>query len=299
MTEVAWVAVDWGTSTLRAHAVAGDGDLLDIREMARGMGGLKPDEFEATLQDILLDWVPQGRVLTVIACGMVGARQGWIEAPYAPCPGPPLSALGLTRAPTTDPRLDVWIVPGMAQNDPPDVMRGEETQVAGLLATEPDFEGIVCLPGTHTKWVRVARGVVTGFSSCMTGEVFALLAERSILRHSVGDGEADQAAFLRGVEDGVADGGALLARLFSIRAGDLLHGLTPEAARGRLSGLLIGAEVAAMARGASDVAVLGDAKLTKLYADALGAAGTKARALPAIKMTLEGLRAAYGMRNDA
>ncbi len=296
MGELSWVALDWGTSNLRMMVLDKDDTVIDTREMAQGMAMLEPHEFEETLLTCLGQWLPAEGIVLIIACGMVGARQGWIEAPYAPCPGPPLPALGLTRAPTKDPRLDVRIVPGLAQYNPPDVMRGEETQVAGLLATEPDFEGMICLPGTHTKWVRVAEGMVTGFTSCMTGEIFALLSEQSILRHSVG-GESDHAAFLRGAKDGLAEGGALLARLFSIRAADLLHDTRPDAARGRLSGLLIGAEIAAMTQHAREVVVLGDRKLAALYGEALGLAGIAARDVPPMQMTLAGLRAARAMEN--
>ena len=297
MDEIAWIGVDWGTSSLRSFAVDAQGALRDMRMSDQGMVRLAPDEFEETLGIMTTGWLAEGRATPVIACGMVGARQGWVEAPYAPCPGPPL-APRLTRVRTRDARLDVRIVPGLAQMDPPDVMRGEETQVAGLLAGEPDFEGVVCLPGTHTKWVRVAGGAVTGFTTCMTGEVFALLTERSILRHSVGTGSTDEAAFLRGVEDGLADG-TPMARLFGLRAADLLHGMPPAAARGRLSGLLIGAEVAGMAGGAKRVAVLGDAVLAGLYRAALGLAGIEAHALDATNLTVAGLRVAHERERQA
>ena len=120
-------------------------------------------------------WLAEGARTDVLICGMAGARGGWAEAPYAavPCaPGP----ASFARAPTRDPRLAVRILPGLRQDTPADVMRGEETQLAGLLAAEPGFEGIACLPGTHTKWAHVSAGEVVSFASYMTGEIFALLA---------------------------------------------------------------------------------------------------------------------------
>ena len=174
---------------------------------------------------------------------MAGARGGWEEAPYATVPCPPGPA-AFARPRTRDPRLSVRILPGLRQDQPPDVMRGEETQLAGLLAAEPGFDGVACLPGTHTKWVHLSAGEVVSFASYMTGEIFALLATASVLRKTVApDGWSDP-DFLQAVEDGMARPERTAARLFGLRAEALLHGLPPERARARLSGLLIGAELA-------------------------------------------------------
>ena len=294
MDKIAWIAADWGTSRLRVWAMDENGTALAHRVSDKGMGALDPDAFEGALLEIVEDWLGDSGDLPIIACGMVGARQGWVEAAYAPCPGPPLAALGLTRAPAQDTRLDMRIVPGLAQPSPADVMRGEETQVAGLLAHEPDFAGILCLPGTHTKWVHIAQGRVERFTSCMTGEVFAVLSDHSILRHSVEGAEMDHAAFTAALDEQ----GPLLPRLFSLRAESLLHGMHPSRTRARLSALLIGAEVDAMMPVLGDLALLGDAGLSKLYAIALARQGIAARILDADAMTLAGLRAAYTMEKD-
>ncbi len=283
-----WIAADWGTSRLRVWAMGPGGVVLDRRGSDDGMGAVSPGGFESALLALVGDWL--GERTPVIACGMVGARQGWVEAPYAPCPGPPLST-SLTRAPTTDPRLSVHIIPGMAQAAPADVMRGEETQVAGLLAREPDFAGALCLPGTHTKWVRVAQGAVTGFTSCMTGEVFSLLSTQSILRHSLGSAPVDHTAFAQALEEG----GDPLPRLFGIRAADLLHGTDPDAARAHLSAMLIGSEVAALAARGDTVALLGDPALTALYTLALERVGCMVRGLDGETLTLAGLTAAHAL----
>ena len=117
---------------------------------------------------------------------MVGARQGWIEAPYASVPCTPATQ---TIAPECrDPRLEMHILAGIRQLHPPDVMRGEETQIAGVLLREPGFEGVICLPGTHTKWAEVAGGIITSFQTFMTGELFGLLSTQSVLRHSMSAG---------------------------------------------------------------------------------------------------------------
>ena len=128
---------------------------------------------------------------------MAGARGAWIEAPYATVPCPPRPA-AFTPPPTRDPRLAVRILPGLRQDEPPDVMRGEETQIAGLLAAEPGFDGVACLPGTHTKWCHVSAGEVVSFASYMTGEIFALLASQSVLRKTVAPDGWSEPDFLAG-----------------------------------------------------------------------------------------------------
>jgi 2-dehydro-3-deoxygalactonokinase len=174
-------------------------------------------------------------------------------------------------------------------------MRGEETQIAGLLAAEPGFDGVACLPGTHTKWAHVAAGEVVSFASYMTGEVFALLATQSVLRKTMATDGWSEPDFLEAVEDGLARPDRVPARLFPLRAEALLHGLAPERARARLSGLLVGAELAS-ARPywlGRDVALIGAASLAQAYGAALGLAGLAARPLDATAMTRAGLAAAH------
>ncbi|MEM9049844.1 MAG: 2-dehydro-3-deoxygalactonokinase [Pseudomonadota bacterium] len=287
-----WIAVDWGTSHLRAWAMGSEGAVLAQARSDAGMGALRPDQFEPALLALIADWLGNDPV-DIIACGMVGSRQGWAEAPYRPVPCRP-DALSPVVAPARDPRLSVRLLPGLRQNDPADVMRGEETQIAGFLSVEPDFDGVLCLPGTHTKWARVSAGEVVGFLTFMTGELFALLSAQSVLRHSVGPA-SDPAAFAEGVAEGLARPEAMAARLFGIRAEALLAGLAPDAARGRLSGLMIGAELAA-ARGywlGMDVRVIGDDALAPLYARALAAQGLAPPVYEGDAMTRKGLSAAY------
>ena len=173
-------------------------------------------------------------------------------------------------------------------------MRGEETQIAGLLATAPGFDGIACLPGTHTKWAHVSAGEVVSFASFMTGEIFALLAGTSVLRHTVAAEGWSDADFLEAAEDGLNRPERVAARLFGLRAEALLHGLDPVRARSRLSGLLIGAELAG-ARAywlGRDVAIIGAVQLAAAYRAALNLGGLDARVLDATEMTLAGLAAA-------
>jgi 2-dehydro-3-deoxygalactonokinase len=288
----AWIAVDWGTSNLRAWAMGPEG-VLDHAESDRGMGKLRPEEFEAALLDTVQPWLGAGPVL-VLACGMVGAKQGWREAKYRAVPCSPTDPAGLIAVATTDARLDVRIAPGLSQDKPADVMRGEETQIAGALALYPKFDGVLCLPGTHAKWAHISAGEVVSFQTYMTGEMFALLSGQSVLRHSMGEGW-DDAAFDSGLSDALSRPDRIAAQLFSLRAQSLLHGLPGAAAKSRLSGLLIGIELA----GAKpywlgqDVKLIGATALAASYARALQSQGVTADVLDATACTLAGLSRLY------
>ena len=290
-----WIAVDWGTSNLRAWAMGPDGILAEAAS-DDGMGKLARDQFEAALLRLIAPWLGAGTT-KVIACGMVGARQGWHEASYRAVPCAPVASGELTAVATADPRIDVAIVAGLSQAKPADVMRGEETQIAGALSLLPDFDGVFCLPGTHSKWVHVSAGEVVSFQTFMTGEMFALLSTQSVLRHGMAGGGWDEAAFDEGLSEAISRPEKIAARLFTLRAEGLLAGLSADAARARLSGLLIGHELTAslaMTRG-QEVVLVGSEALTASYARALAAQGLTARRLDATACTLSGLATARGL----
>ncbi|WP_404404648.1 2-dehydro-3-deoxygalactonokinase [Pelagibacterium halotolerans] len=289
-----WIAVDWGTTNMRAWAMGADGAVRAQSGSDTGMGSLRPEQFEGALLAVISPWLKPECVTEVIACGMVGARQGWVEASYRAVPCPPVGG-PLTDAPAHNPRIRIRIVAGLKQDAPADVMRGEETQIAGLIAQRPEFSGPVCLPGTHTKWADVRAGEVETFTTVMTGEVFALLSTQSVLRHSMGDGW-DKAAFESGVADALAAPERVTSRLFALRAESLLAGLSPDAARARLSGLLIGLELAGTRErwdSGHPVAIIGNGKLARLYADALALKGARSTIEDADALTLSGLSTAY------
>ncbi|MEO8675976.1 MAG: 2-dehydro-3-deoxygalactonokinase [Casimicrobiaceae bacterium] len=278
----ALVAIDWGTTSARAYRLDASGAVLEVREAPLGIQQVR-DGFAQALATLLGDWRhdPAPR----LACGMIGSRQGWVEAPYVDCPAT-LDALvrGIVHAPDGA----LAIVPGLAGRDDegvPDVMRGEETQIVGAVA--PDSPAtLAVLPGTHSKWALVRDGAIEAFATYMTGEVYAVLRDHSILGR-MKDGttqEFSSAAFARGVRAALAhDGpaGALLHRLFGARTLALRADLAPEDTGDYLSGLLIGSEVVAgrdwaRARDPSTAAVLlvGSAALCDLYQTALHEAGT-------------------------
>ena len=292
MTERAdWIAVDWGTTNLRAFVMQGATVLARAQSNA-GMATLAPEGFEPALTALIGPWLGGGP-LPVIACGMVGSRQGWREAPYRSVPCAPLGSR-MTHLATAC-GIDVHLVSGLAQASPPDVMRGEETQIAGFLSLNPSWDGVLCLPGTHTKWAHLSAGEVVSFQTFMTGELFDLLGTASVLRHALtGEGwEAD--AFEASVRETMARPERLAARLFALRAANLLEGTGPAATRASLSGLLIGAEIAA-ARPywlGQNLAILGTGTQARAYRDALALQGVTAMLTDTERATLAGLTSAH------
>ncbi|MGY3454531.1 2-dehydro-3-deoxygalactonokinase [Bradyrhizobium sp. USDA 4353] len=272
----AFVAVDWGTSSFRAWLMAADETELAETRGSEGMLHCATSGFAPVLHDHLRK-LGAAAELPVLICGMAGARQGWVEAPYLHTPTR-LDALhdGAISV-TTD--GDVRILPGLAQAraDRPDVMRGEETQLLGV--TEPEFSGIVCIPGTHSKWIRIEAGAVVDFATYMTGELFAVLSQHSILTHAVAPDSADAAdgsAFRAGLATAQAAPTALSSTLFRLRAAQLLGFEQRSDGAARLSGLLIGNEIAdARAQFGADrpLRLIGAGRLGRLYRAALTASG--------------------------
>jgi 2-dehydro-3-deoxygalactonokinase len=241
------IGVDWGSSGFRAYRLGADGAILDRRFHACGIASLRPGEHAALLQREIADWLQQDGAGPVLLCGMIGGRQGWVEAPYLSCPAAPAD---LARHPV---RVDLagrpaLIVPGLSCDRPDgsaDVMRGEETQIFGL--DLPDSgPAMLCMPGTHSKHVWLHDGRVERFATAMTGEIFALLARQSLLAPMLQLPEAgtepDAGAFHEGIDRSGRAGG-LLQHLFGIRADRLFDRLPATAAADLLSGLLIGHEL--------------------------------------------------------
>ena len=291
---------DWGTSNLRLWILDEAGQLCAQAASPDGADGLPSEAYAPLLRARLQALgIAPAAPLPVVVCGMAGARQGWREAGYVPVPAAPSACLSQAVSIAVN-GLDVRILPGLAQKDThqPDVMRGEETQLLGFLATEPGFSGIICLPGTHNKWVYVTQGQISRFQTAMTGEIFALLSRQSVLRHVIGGAEGfapDAPAFAAALAEALVQPAQLPLSLFQIRAAGLLAGQTGDAAAARLSGLLIGTEVAAALSGPSaggEVVLLASGALAPLYAQAVARAGWNCRQRDAESLTLAGLETA-------
>lgn len=268
------IGLDWGTSSLRAYLFDDGGAVLDTRHRPHGVRALPEGGFDAALFDITGEWPRCPR----LAAGMVGARGGWREMPYLDLPIDVRAvgaSLGSVQAADGEP---VHLVPGLRNARRPDVMRGEETQILGALASEPSLstQATLLLPGTHSKWVSVGNGRIVDFCTAMTGELFAVLLHHSILGAGVTDsGIADAAVFRRGVRNARDSGAAgALSRIFSIRASMLSGTLESRDIPAYLSGLLIGEEVrAVIAAGefalSTPVRLIGEPALCARYRDAL------------------------------
>lgn len=265
------IGIDWGTTSLRAFRMTG-GAVRERREGGGGILSVAPGGFETALRQFVGDWLAGERHL--LLAGMVGSRQGWLEAAYLPCPaGAGELAAALLPVPFEGARAA--IVPGLTSLDPagtPEVMRGEETQLAGLVS-KLGTDALVCLPGTHSKWASLAGGRVAGFTTHMTGEMFAALRGHTILGRMMQDGPTDETAFLQGVARAF-DPGGLSHHLFGVRTLGLFGKLGETASASYLSGLLIGHEIAAAAP-AGTVHLIGAAPLCRLYALALGQSGVQ------------------------
>ena len=293
-----WIGVDWGTTNLRIWGMSQDSTILSQASTDEGMNGLHPEDFEPILLKNIDGWLPGSGHVPVIVCGMAGAKGGWETAPYRAAPCFPLSAEESIAPRTADRRLWVRILPGISQTRPAhDVMRGEETQIAGFLSVYPGFDGIVCLPGTHTKWVHLSAGEIVSFRTFMTGELFGLLQRYSVLRMILDRSNWDEAEFASSVEAQISRPEALAARIFTARAESLISGLEPAKATGRLSGALIGAELAAARTYwlGRDVVLIGQVRLVDAYARALAVVGQNPRLENAARMTVLGLTAAFAM----
>jgi 2-dehydro-3-deoxygalactonokinase len=295
-----WVAVDWGTSNLRAWGIAGDGAVLFERSSPKGMGKLERHEFPAALIEVLDGTLAdRSGTLDVLICGMAGAKQGWLEAPYLQAPTDLKDLLsGAVRPVMPDAQFAAAILPGVCQKDGDDnVMRGEETQLLGLASLQPSFSGLVCMPGTHSKWAELSGTRIEHFSTAMTGEMFELLRVHSVLRHSLsgeleGPGRAE--GFAAGAADGLEHPEQLLGTLFRVRAGSLLSGRQPDWCAGYLSGLLIGTEIGSNRHliGDSPVPLIGSPVLCDLYRGVLAMIGVVGTPQDATETVLAGLKAA-------
>ena len=268
------IGVDWSTSTFRAFRISADGSIRDRRISPRGILNVPDGRFGDTLREEIGPWLASGES-RVLLCGMIGSRRGWKEAPYLPCPaGAPELAAALV-----DIGFDwatVKLVPGLSGVDASgvaEVMRGEETQVFGVEALLRDG-GLACLPGPHSRWVRIAGGRIVNFTTHMTGEAYSALRSYTVLVRTMRDGPIEGTQFDAGLERSGQPGG-LLHHVFGVRALNLAGRLTEIETPAYLSGILIGHEVrsALAAEPGVVVQVIGPPDLTALYARAITTCG--------------------------
>ncbi len=297
------IACDWGTTNLRAWALDDAGRILTARVFPFGVGRLKAGEAPRRFREDVLPALGGARTPALL-CGMIGSTLGWTAAPYVELPAG-LDDLAAQLATVDDTDGLVRIVPGVCApgfNGQGDVMRGEETQLFGWLAGAPDRavgRRLVCHPGTHAKWMQVEDGRLTGFVTAMTGELFALLRQHGVLRTSTPPD--DPVAFDEGVA-AAGRGDALAARLFTARSRVVGLGRPAATTASYLSGLLVGADVAATPRllgetSGATVALLGDPRLCGLYARALELQGVDSEIFDGEAAAVAGLSALHRARS--
>jgi 2-dehydro-3-deoxygalactonokinase len=269
------LALDWGTSNLRASLLGDDGVALETRAAPGGVMAVAERRFAEALDTLCGDWIEQ-HACPAIASGMIGSRQGWQEAPYLECPAALAQvATRLTRIELT-PRVALHIVPGLrctGADGQDDVMRGEETQLWGAALPE----GSCCvLPGTHSKWAWAGgAGEISRFQTFMTGELYGLLTQHGILGRLMQFGHQRPQAFAEGVRLGRAEHAGATHAIFAARTAGLMNRIEPEGLPDFLSGILIGVEIGGAAhRNAPErVSLLGDDTLCRRYETALGLCG--------------------------
>lgn len=293
--EGAVVGVDWGTTKCRAYLFAEGGAVVARCARDAGMKYLTRADYPGVLRELLAELGVAGEPRRVVVSGMAGARGGWHEAPYVPCPASAAAvAEGARQVPGAG---NVFLVPGLVcrTDDVPDVLRGEETQILGLAAATEAPSFLAVAPGTHCKWLSVTDGVIRQFETYMTGEIYDVMTRHSIFSRFAAAVEPDEATFRAAVariRNDRREGGAWRL-LFSARS-RVVGGDMPESqAFSWLSGLLIGAEIReAVGRPGFDrtltTYVLGAPELTRLYRDALAQFGIEARPAPA-DVTAHGL----------
>jgi 2-dehydro-3-deoxygalactonokinase len=300
-TDSVVAAVDWGTTSFRVWLLNAQGEAIAESRSDEGLLKAAETGFGKILEDHLRNLGADSE-LPVIVCGMAGSRQGWMEAPYTSCPAKlldiPINAVampGTTR--------QIRILPGIAQRraDDPDVMRGEETQLLGLGEKLDKGSRLVCMPGTHCKWVVTEDGKVERFATWTTGELFNLMSTASILRHSI-DGKSAKVSpgdpvFHDWAKRGLAEPEATFRHFFTIRAATLLGNLETIHAAAALSGLLIGSEIASALSWSGDerlpIILVASGNLSDLYSQVLAQAGMEANVEDADAAVRAGLFLAY------
>ena len=261
-------------------------DVRDQAQVALATTGLTAAGFQTALLGLIDGWLTPAPT-DVMICGLSEVlRDG---PPFASVPLA-LNAAILHHMSGLDPRIRAISVPGLQQTSPPDLMSGDETRIAGFLSTRPNWDGVICLPGRHSRWVQISGSEVISFRTAMTGEMFDALSKHSILAQTLSSGW-DEAAFAEAVDDALSKPEQLAARLYGLHAADRLNGTAPGAARARLSGLLIGAELAATRPYwlGQQIAVIGSDEVSAPYLSALRQQGAFVEAADKTKTTLAGL----------
>ena len=182
--EIDWIAIDWGTTNFRAWIIKNNKILKEINR-PHGIKNIPNKNFEDILNKNIKIPKKNNRKIKIISCGMIGSKQGWLDTGYEKNLN--LTKNNLVKVKTKNKNIDFYIVKGLSQKQPYDVIRGEETQILGYLESDKKFSGFICLPGTHSKWIKITKGKLINFKTYMTGELFEIISRNSILKYSIND----------------------------------------------------------------------------------------------------------------
>ena len=276
--EAIGIGCDWGTTSFRAYLLGRDAQIIEKIETQKGIMSIKDGDFEKVFEEIVGTWMDLYPTCPIVLSGMIGSRQGWLEAPYIECPAQlnqlakKLTVINLIR------KRKVFLVPGLTFKDEegiPDVMRGEEIQILGSSSTVDQKEQLICLPGSHSKWVRVSCGNVIAFSTYMTGETYEAVRKNTILSKTLEPDAWSEEAFMSGVQYSKTNKN-ILSQLFHVRTQILFHELSTDESTSFISGLLIGHELKSALQNSHglEIHLIGDMALTKIYGDAISEFGS-------------------------
>ncbi|WP_417458591.1 2-dehydro-3-deoxygalactonokinase [Kordiimonas sp.] len=296
-----YIAGDWGTTHLRLALVQKDDGICIMEKRGPGIGQIRPSEIPHVFGALVHDWIANHAVTDAVLCGMAGSNIGWLDAGYVPCPAH-IDEIRNRFARTRYENVSVSIVPGLKCVNlagAPDVMRGEETQLLGALQRKPVLgqgQHLICMPGTHTKWTLFADGVAETFLTSVSGELFAALAEHSVLVKAGTPSVQVDWAFELGLERALALPDADLQHLiFETRSRQIADGIDNGEARSFLSGVLIGRDVMSAWRlfekeiGSPMITIIGNRSLGHLYRMACGKLQVQCETLDGHQLSLAGI----------
>lgn len=296
MNQPGLIAIDWGTSSFRAFLLNRSGQVIEQIANGHGILNVPENDFEGLFKTLVEPWTKLFGILPVVMSGMIGSKQGWVEAPYLQCPAS-VDNIANAAAQLKISDMDLFIMPGLqgiGLSGAPDVMRGEETQIAGALSHMTTNSGLFCIPGTHSKWASVVSGKITEFSTFMTGETFAVMRDHSILGKLMSGSSQHHETYIQGLERSKSTGG-LLHQLFGVRSEGLMGNIQQENLEAFMSGLLIGSEINEAVRSFGShqkVSLIATGALGELYKSGLEHYGIDYELTDAHDVTIHGLHQA-------
>jgi 2-dehydro-3-deoxygalactonokinase len=286
-----WIAIDWGTTNFRAWFIK-EGKVLKEINKPHGIKNIPNNNFENILiKNIKLPKKINCKI-KIISCGMIGSKQGWFDCGYEKKLN--LKKNNLVKIKTKNKYLDFYIVKGLSQNNPYDVIRGEETQIIGYLQSNKKFSGFICLPGTHSKWVKITKGKLIKFKTYMTGELFEIISRNSILKHSFVDKKINTKTFKNSVLLSQKKNFNFFDYLFEFRSRTLLSKKKYNP-KSELLAYLIGNEIKSNIINIKDskVIIIGSHYNSKLYSHAMQVLKINNTIVESKNTTINGLKTLF------